>query len=1617
MSEHTKSRKPLIVGIIAAVVILGALLALVLTQCTGPQTPTESTPAATTTVQEETPTYDIYWNIDRALYDGKSDAGMSSRQPAADGFFYVRFFKDGQTVELKVADRKTVNSIEVNDLMGLKFDQDGVVVGIVPLDELPLDTKGSDFFVQSYGTGVLKINSSNSFNGMEMMLSTKNALGIWDMTGMEGEPGTEIRPIGGDRVKIISNLDGDVTHVFVYSRPEYMRTFKAECEHCKKVVEWKMYTKTNTLPNALGGHYQLQNDIQLKSAISLADDMKLCLDLNGYTVNGAQNKRVISTWGLSSELALMDTSESQKGRIVAHNETVSSSQGYAVLVYKGAFYMYGGTLDASDAVTGLFGAAVSVTKQTYFYMFGGTIIGGTAKCMKKEGTNNYSGGVGGSVAVYGKFVMNGGTIRDGKAEGVVTAYGADGMPSSFQRGLGGNVYVDNGCEFVMNGGTIKNGSAYVKGGNVYLHGSATMTLNGGTITGGKVTGYGRQGGNIVVDTKAELTINGGYITNGQAYDGGGNVHNNGRITMNDGYISGGIIRNYKTNKVKQDDNRSNLFVVNGHFYMYGGEITGSALIIDTTVGDKHRATLALGGLAKILGPENKTCADLTLSASGDGVRVLVYKLLNGAKIGINAPAGIFTEKTDASNLDNFIPYVENMEMSHVDGCLALGRQGCLCGKNKEGEHIGECDGSIKFWTPVNNSLKVSASGYVYLTQDLEVGQRTIGEGVDLVIDLNGYTLSGKAGTRVLMAQGEGAKITIIDSSEAQTGKLRAHGQAENVRGGLLLATAGGEINLYGGTFDASEFSNTNGWNAGKDGVYGTSDDKDAASDGGAVVIGANCTVNMYGGKLIGAKLEARELVKTVTEGEGESATTKEVKRTVAQPSGAAIDLSNGSVFNLYGGTIVGNSAKAGGVINCAATGVINLMGGTVEGGSATDGGNICLSNKDAVLNISGETVIQNGTASNNGGNICVKNGTVNVSDDVQILNGTAKFGGNIHSSGSLTITGGEVKGGTGKSYGPTNNIYVVASTLVLRGGVIDGGLAVTNNETTRATVTISGNPVVNSASTGLNLIFTSSSTLGLPLIAVDGEITEGASIALTTKEDGVFTVELSAADAEAVKGVFTPCNASKSILIRNGETADTYQLWIGVEVVEDDDEDENEDVEGGEKRTRCLCGSESENPNDHSLGCREAVLTKGGEKNNGQAHEWTEWTEDSLPTTSGYYFLNQEDKIVDISPRYAPEANAVIVLDLNGHTVLDKTARVLCTWDESENVSLTITDTAGDGVICFSDAVNLSEVAGMIGLGKTSQLNLVAGTLDASNLTLNGTGGNGGVLYVSADSVFNMYGGALLSANSVYNGGAIALVGGEVNIYAGQIVGGTATNEGGAIYMSTGTLNISGGTITARENANAKNGGLIAVNGGNATISGTAQISGGAATSNGGNIYIKVGATLEVQDNAQIFAGTSSASSAGNIYVAGKLIVSGGRIFNGNSNYDSAENIYVFSGTLELRGGEIDGSVLALNFNDANSTVKISGNPVVGNKQNGLNLSYSMNSTTGIPMIQLDGALTAGASIVISTKDDGLFTQEFDAADLEAIRGALTPAASGKTITAVAGATDGTYQLSIGATE
>lgn len=214
---------------------------------------------------------------------------------------------------------------------------------------------------------------------------------------------------------------------------------------------------------------------------------------------------------------------------------------------------------------------------------GATVENGVATAVKNPGTGNYSGGHGGNIAMAGTLYMNGGIIRNGKADvngnggGNLSVYtdngkanltsgtiqdgvapkGGGGNILTFYKqtgagpqvvlnnmtitdgktdGNGGNLCATAGI-VALNGGAMKNGTAKI-GGNIAISGDAAVTQNGGEVTGGTVT---VTGGNVNI-AKGSFTLSGGYIVNGTADNGnGGNilVGPDSKLFVSNGTISGG----------------------------------------------------------------------------------------------------------------------------------------------------------------------------------------------------------------------------------------------------------------------------------------------------------------------------------------------------------------------------------------------------------------------------------------------------------------------------------------------------------------------------------------------------------------------------------------------------------------------------------------------------------------------------------------------------------------------------------------------------------------------------------------------------------------------------------------------------------------------------------------------------------------------------------------------------------------------------------------------------------------------------------------------------------------------------------------------------------------------
>lgn len=187
-----------------------------------------------------------------------------------------------------------------------------------------------------------------------------------------------------------------------------------------------------------------------------------------------------------------------------------------------------GDLTVKDSGTS--GKIDGQNKNCGFEVKGGTLTlesGSIVNCTDSDGDGGAvdvsNTGVTETPVKYGKFVMNGGTIKDCKAgdDGAAVDIGMgctftmnDGTISNCRaEDDGGAVFVKQGGFFVMNSGTIENCSACNNGGAVNIYENGSFTMTGGTIKDCKVDLGGL--GNAVYgkNNTAIVVISGGTIEN------------------------------------------------------------------------------------------------------------------------------------------------------------------------------------------------------------------------------------------------------------------------------------------------------------------------------------------------------------------------------------------------------------------------------------------------------------------------------------------------------------------------------------------------------------------------------------------------------------------------------------------------------------------------------------------------------------------------------------------------------------------------------------------------------------------------------------------------------------------------------------------------------------------------------------------------------------------------------------------------------------------------------------------------------------------------------------------------------------------------------------------------
>ena len=123
-------------------------------------------------------------------------------------------------------------------------------------------------------------------------------------------------------------------------------------------------------------------------------------------------------------------------------------------------------------------------------------------------------------------------------------------------------------------------------------------------------------------------------------------------------------------------------------------------------------------------------------------------------------------------------------------------------------------------------------------------------------------------------------------------------------------------------------------------------------------------------------------------------------------SGSGVSVENNGKFNLYSGTISGNTAQYGGGVDNA-YGTLNMYGGSISGNRSKNGGGVF--NSESTFNMSGGSITEN-TATGTGG-------------------------GMNNDGGTFNMTGGTISGNTAPE-GNGGGVYIPSGTFDMSDGVI-----------------------------------------------------------------------------------------------------------------------------------------------------------------------------------------------------------------------------------------------------------------------------------------------------------------------------------------------------------------------------------------------------------------------------------------------------------------------------------------------------------------------------------------------------------------------------------------------------
>ena len=292
------------------------------------------------------------------------------------------------------------------------------------------------------------------------------------------------------------------------------------------------------------------------------------------------------------------------------------------------------------------------------------------------------------------------------------------------------------------------------------------------------------------------------------------------------------------------------------------------------------------------------------------------------------------------------------------------------------------------WTEVNSADALATAlqegGNIKLTGNIDVSERqswTVGSGVNVVLDLNNFTISSScAVSNNYIIVVDGGSLTITDNSETKKGKIEATDSGYGY--GIQLRGTGSSFTLLAGTIQTTQETVD---------IYSSASSCSIDISGGKLVSsndsvlgvrGSGTTVNITGGEMESAGRtgvyisnygEPDSIIFSMTGGtlthtEGLSGAiqmakgatltvggTAEIKST----SSYAVQVQENTILNVEGGALTSESSCA---VSCGETSTVNISGGKISAGRQSTTSGAIAAEDNAVVTITGGSVSGTGNA-------------------------------------------------------------------------------------------------------------------------------------------------------------------------------------------------------------------------------------------------------------------------------------------------------------------------------------------------------------------------------------------------------------------------------------------------------------------------------------------------------------------------------------------------------------------------------------------------------------------------------------------------------------------------------